>query len=232
MHCPKCYRENDPGTGYCAFCGHEFGSATPTKGRFQFKKQEKKPRTQVLKQEKPVAGRSFDPASVARREHDSRVSEAKIINESSGESDRLKSFKERHKIEEIFKPYEGKIKIEQGAEGSVLLIMGNRSIYPFRVRITGMGNPFYNEYRMRPFQRKKVVLQPGKYNTISYLENWGIRWLSPVTRDETHHYTRNPLDSSRNANSRLFTLEPGKYTYYCRSRNPLRNIGIPRIGRV
>lgn len=241
MKCPRCHKEFNASGNYCSFCGYEGKPKGQKAGRFQFKREEKKQSLPESKKGELSLLRSFDPASLARKSHslsnlqlgqtaNKQIQDVKPISE-TGESALLSRFKSRHRIEDMFKPYEGKIKIEDQDEGSCILLMTNRTHLVFWIRIEGVGNPYYEDFRMKPFQKRKAFLQKGTYNTHSFLEKSGIRWLKPMTKKERWHYTRSPIDSDYNSISRTFTLENGVYMYWCRSNNPLRNIGLRLFGR-
>lgn len=241
MKCPRCHKEFNASGNYCSFCGYEAQPKGQKAERFQFKREKKKQSLPESKEDELSQLRSFDPASVARKSHtlsnlqsgqiaNKQIQDVKLVSE-TGESALLSRFKSRHRIEDMFKPYEGKIKIEEQDEGSCILLMTNRTHLVFRIRIEGVGNPYYEDFRMKPFQKRKAFLQKGTYNTHSFLEKSGIRNNGAFAKGERSHYTRSPIDSDYNSISRTFTLEEGVYSYSCKSYNPLRNIGLRIFGK-
>lgn len=231
MLCSSCQKLLNNKMDYCPFCGQVISSfetkeSKPTAHEkqhltpdcYQRKiENDKEVKKELDNQNQKRFSQGFKPSIILKKEiraTNEVFPEIKETENTYKESDRLKNFKKRHNVNEVFKPYKN-IKEEELKDTFSTLRFSNKSLSPFVTRITGIGNLFYNEYRIKPFQKMTIKLQNGTYSIKTFIEGSEIVWNSKITEDEEQYYSRSPQDSRLNSDNRTVSFNGGSYDLSC-----------------
>ncbi len=152
----------------------------------------------------------------AAAKEDSR-GEGEQRNAKYRESERLRSFKKEMKTKEMFRPFQGYVsqgRQEARLQVPTILVLRNKTRYPYMVRITGVGNVYYNQFVLKWMRSVTVKLESSTYSIESGVMEGNVFHNRNIAKNEEWVHKKSPFNSRYQSDYRLVSFTGGKYELF------------------
>ena len=144
---------------------------------------------------------------------DSQIGSFSNSNHSS-ESELLRAFKKEMKVGEMFSEYKGYNRVDEAGampEEPALLELRNKTGFTYMVRITGIGNPFYEEFILKGRNKKLLRLKASSYTIESGILEGDVIHARDIAEKEEWVHKKSPFNGRFQSDHRIVALKAGKY---------------------